>query len=97
MQAPAFTIIGSEEDNPLGWLRAGQALSHVLLRAAAAGVSASYYNQPIEVDEILQRLQSLIDQDGVPQILMRLGYGPITKTLTPRRRVAEIITTAGRD
>src|SRR5262249_35643428 len=46
--SPVLAALGTEGDAPVDWLAAGQALQRVLLRATAAGLSASFMNQPIE-------------------------------------------------
>ena len=49
-QSPA--VLYTRRDEPDGWLAAGQALARVLLRAAADGVSATFFNQPVEVNKM---------------------------------------------
>jgi hypothetical protein len=88
--SPVLAVLGTDADSPTGWLAAGQALSHVLLRASAEGVWASFLNQPIEVPELRPRLSALLSGPGFPQLLMRLGYGPEVQP-TPRRWVDEVL------
>jgi hypothetical protein len=84
-----LAVLGTETDTPLEWLSAGQALGRVLLRARAEGIDASYLNQPIEVPELRPRLRDTIGASGLPQLLLRMGYGPEVRP-TPRRPVEEI-------
>jgi nitroreductase len=88
--SPALVVLGTTEDNPRAWLRAGQAMQHVLLHATAAGVSASFLNQAIEVENLRPRLAKTIGRTGFPQVLLRLGHGPDVKP-TPRRNPAEVL------
>lgn len=88
--APSLLVLGTPEDEPRDWLRAGQALQHVLLRATAGGLSASFFDQPVEVETLRPRLGKLINRTGFPQLVLRLGYGPAVAP-TPRRCVAEIV------
>ncbi|MDQ6692978.1 MAG: nitroreductase family protein [Chloroflexota bacterium] len=74
----ALAILATEGDAPLDWLSAGQALARVLLRAAGAGISASFLNQPIEVDPLRARLRELCGCAAYPQVAMRVGYAPET-------------------
>lgn len=86
--SPALATLWTAGDTPFHWLVAGQALARVLLTAQAAGVSASYLNQPIEVPALRPRLAQLLGIAGYPQILLRLGIGPPLDP-TPRRPVEE--------
>ena len=87
--SPVLAVVTTAGDEPADWLAAGQALARVLLRAEVEGVSASFLNQPIEVPELRQQLQSLIGGGHVPQLLIRLGYGRTVRA-TPRRPVADV-------
>jgi hypothetical protein len=73
---PVLAVLGTQTDTPIEWLSAGQALVRVLLRARAEGVYASYLNQPIEVPELRPRLRDVVGMSGLPQLLLRMGYGP---------------------
>jgi nitroreductase len=53
--APAVAVVATAGDSVRDWLRAGQALQRLLLAAAAAGLQASYLNQPIQVGRLRQR------------------------------------------
>lgn len=88
--SPAMVLLWTAEDTPRAWLSAGQALQRVLLRATAAGVSASYLNQPIEVGELRTVLGTAFRVPGAPQMLLRLGYGPEVQA-TPRRELEEVL------
>lgn len=88
--SPMLALIGTDHDAPKDWLVAGQALARALLRAQVDGVSASFLNQPIEVEEFRLRLQTLVGRLGFPQILLRLGYGEPIKP-SPRRPVADVL------
>jgi iron-sulfur cluster repair protein YtfE (RIC family) len=87
--SPVLAVLGTPDDTPRDWLVAGQALARVLLRAAQDEVSASFLNQPIEVAE-LRAPVSRLAQVGVPQLVLRLGYGPNVKP-TPRRRLSDVV------
>jgi nitroreductase len=88
--SPLLAVLETEQDTPTAWLEAGQALERVLLQACAAGLAASYLNQPIEVTDLRQRLGALVDVAGFPQLLLRMGYGPEVEP-TPRRGLDEVI------
>lgn len=88
--SPLLAVLGTDADTTADRLAAGQALSRVLLRATQDEVSASFLNQPIEVAELRPRVAELAGRSGVPQLVLRLGYGPEAKA-TRRRPVAEIL------
>lgn len=88
--APALLVLGTSDDEPSDWLRAGLALQHALLHATAAGLSASFFDQPVEVESLRPRLGRLIDRTGFPQLVLRIGHGPAVAP-TPRRSVADVV------
>lgn len=88
--SPLLAVLGTDSDTAATWMAAGQALQRVLLRACAAGVSASYLNQPIEVPELRPRLGALLGTTGFPQLLLRMGYGPDLQP-TPRRPLHDVM------
>jgi hypothetical protein len=63
----ARALLSITEDDASDWLRAGQALSCVLLTLTAAGATAAYFNQPIEVVALGPRLREVLALDGFPQ------------------------------
>ena len=88
--APVLAVLGTPGDTVLDWLRAGQALARVLLLAQATGVSASFFNQPVEVPELRHRLLACAAASGSPQLCFRLGRGrPVMPS--PRRQVEDVV------
>lgn len=90
MGSPVLAILTTANDTPRDWLRAGQALGRILLRAAADGVMASFLNQPIELRELRPALAKAAEVDGYPQILLRMGFGS-TPNPTLRRPVRDVL------
>lgn len=88
--SPALAVVGIDGDTTVDWLRAGQAIGRVLLRAQADGVSASSLNQPVEVEELRPKLAELTGRAGFPQQLLRMGYGPEIEP-APRRPLQEVL------
>jgi hypothetical protein len=88
--SPVLAVLGTDGDTPADWLAAGQAAGRVLLGAQADGVSASYLNQPIEVDALRPRFSAILGRDGFPQLLLRMGYGPEIEP-APRRPLSEVL------
>jgi hypothetical protein len=89
-RAPVLAVLGSTSDTPQAWLAAGQALELVFLQATVAGLTASFLNQPIEVEDLRSQLCRLVGGEGFPQVLLRLGYGSSTSH-TPRRPAEEVV------
>lgn len=98
-RAPAIAVLATAGDGPRDWLVAGQALARTLLAACAAGVAASFLNQPMEVPALRTRVAALLRAaeepsapaaDLVPQMVLRLGYGPEVPT-TPRRPLDDVL------
>lgn len=87
--SPVLAVLGTAGDGPHAWLAAGQALGRVLLRAAQDEVSASFLNQPVEVDELRPEISRLAGMEA-PQVVLRLGYGPKVKPAL-RRPLSAIV------
>ncbi len=92
--SPILAILGTDEDNPLDRIHAGQAIAKILLRARVDDVWASFMNQPIEVSDLRPKLLEALGRNnktGFPQLLVRMGYSNDVKP-TPRRQVSEVTT-----
>lgn len=89
--SPVLAILGSTTDTPLDWIRTGQALIHLLLRAEMDGVAASYLNQAIEVPALRLHVKNLLAESGFPQLILRMGYPRETLGHTARREVKEVL------
>ena len=88
--SPVLALLATPGDAPRDWLAAGQALQRVLLAVTAAGFTASFMNQPIEVGMLRPKLAAAAGMAGVPQILMRIGRGP-KPVPAVRRPVPEVL------
>ncbi|MEV4550621.1 Acg family FMN-binding oxidoreductase [Nonomuraea wenchangensis] len=86
---PRLAVLTTAGDGPLDWLRAGQALQRVLLVAAGRGVSASFLNQPLDLRDMRRRTDPRT-RHGHPQMILRLGYGPVVAR-APRRPVGDLV------
>jgi hypothetical protein len=74
--SPALLAIATGSDEPRDWVLAGMAHMNALLEIAAAGLTAAYLNQPVEVPRLRPLLRSAAAVQGHPQLLLRLGRGP---------------------
>jgi nitroreductase len=91
LATPALAVVGTDRDEPAAWLAAGQAMSHVLLRATADGLATSFLSQAIEVPELRPRLAALLDRPGHPQLLLRIGYARGRAHVAPRRPLEDVL------
>lgn len=80
-------VLTTTTDEPLDWLRAGQALERVLLTAAAAGISAAFQNQPCQASPELRDRLRVILCGRTPQMVMRLGPSVPQRVVSTRRPV----------
>lgn len=89
-QEPQLAVLATRYDGPIEWLRAGQALEHVLLEATARGVSTSLLNQAIEHEELRGQINDPLGPWQRPQVVIRFGYGPAVPP-TPRRSIDDVL------
>ncbi|MGW2515493.1 Acg family FMN-binding oxidoreductase [Streptomyces sp. NPDC001617] len=88
---PALAVLSTPHDRRADWLRAGQALQHVLLVATLHGVRASLLHQAMEWPDLREQLvRGPEDGRMHAQMVIRLGYGP-EGPVSPRRTVARTL------
>ncbi|NUR50739.1 MAG: nitroreductase [Hamadaea sp.] len=87
-----YAVLFTDEDTPSAWLRAGQALSALLLAATAAGLAGSPISDVTEHTLTRERLRHVLAGIGAPQLAVRIGYPPDgTPPASPRRRLGEVV------
>jgi hypothetical protein len=80
-----LAVLATSADTTVAQLRAGEALSAVLLTATRLGLATDPVSQPLEVPTTRDELrQVLLDGAAEPQILLRLGWAPVSATPVPR-------------
>jgi nitroreductase len=87
-------VLGTASDDSLSRLRAGEALSAVLLEATRHNLTTCPLSQPLEVAATREIVQDKVLGGTLsPQIVLRLGWGPANSPLpsTPRRPVDQVI------
>ncbi len=92
LHSAVVCMLWTRMDTPEEWLRAGQALSRLLLLAYSEDVQASFFTQPIELPPLREILARTLDVRGFPQMLFRLGYAAPARP-TPRRPVDQVTET----
>ena len=91
-----LAVIGTASDDTMSQLRAGEALSAVLLQATLLGLATCPLSQVLEVDDTRRVLRDdVLDGAMAPQLVLRLGFAPSGPALpaTPRRPVTEFLYT----
>ena len=82
-------LLGTREDTATAWLRAGEALEHVLLEITRRGYAASPITQVIEVERTNAMLRQELNLVMYPHVLLRVGRAPATPA-TRRRRLVDV-------
>jgi nitroreductase len=86
--------LGTESDDGLARLRAGEATSLVLLSATAMGLATCPVTEPLEIPETRAAVRDdVFGASGYPQMLMRVGWAPVNADplpVTPRRPIGEV-------
>jgi hypothetical protein len=88
--APVTAVLATAGDGEEDWLRAGQALHRLLLRAASQWVFGNLQTQPLKVVWIRALIRNQLTLPGWPQMLLQFGLARTTHS-TARRPPAELI------
>lgn len=90
----SVVVLGTEDDDEMAQLRAGEVTSLVLLSATAMGLASCAVTEPLAVPETRDALRADVFGDsGHPQIMVRLGRpadGVDPLPPTPRRPLPEV-------
>ncbi len=87
-------VLGATSDDPLSQLRAGEALSAVLLSATESGLATCPLSQPLEIGTTRRYLRDAVLGGTLsPQLIIRVGWAPSgpPPPATPRRAPADTI------
>ena len=91
-------LLSTDDDARTDALACGEALSATLLECTMAGLATSPVTHLTEVAVTRELIKSLMDQDAVPQVLIRVGVVPVTEKApraTPRRPLSEVLRLQG--
>lgn len=87
---PLVVAVWTDADRPLDWLRAGIVTERVLLAVTAAGLAASFVNQPLDDVALRPYVADQVGADGPVQVMLRIGAGlPVHQA--PRRPVEDVL------
>lgn len=87
-----WAVVFTDEDGLGDWLRAGEAMSAVLLTATATGLATSPISDVTETALTRERMRRMLSGIGYPQLGLRIGYAPPGQPpASPRRRLGDVI------
>ena len=89
--APVTAVMVAPGEDEESWLRAGQALQRILLRAASQWVFARLQTEPLQSASVRAQIRSSLTPAGSPQLLLELGVARTTHP-TGRRPASEVTT-----
>ncbi|TDE21364.1 hypothetical protein [Actinomadura sp. 6K520] len=85
-------LLVSAGDTPADWVKSGQALQRLLLRAAGHDLSAAYHTQALQVPDLREFIRAQFCGDAYPQLLLRLGVADGEQLTSVRRPVEDVLT-----
>lgn len=95
---PQLLALATDDDRPLDWLRAGQALQRALLTATRYGVAASFLTQSLEFADHrrqARRWPAAWTFAETPQMIIRVGYPGRPGPVTPREEIPDVMDLRG--
>jgi nitroreductase len=86
--------LGTETDDDLARLRAGEATSLVLLSATSMGLATCPVTEPLEIPDTREAVRAdVFGGSGYPQMMLRVGWAAVNAEplpATPRRPLPEV-------
>jgi hypothetical protein len=86
-------LLATRTDEPVAWLRAGEALERMLLELTALGWVTEPMTQALEVPATRTQVRAALTGGAHPQMLLRVGRAAQTPR-TPRRPSGEVVSGA---
>jgi hypothetical protein len=68
-----YAVVATGQDDPVAWLRAGEALSAVVLTAASQGLGTAPVSDIAELAITREQLKDLLPGKSFPQLAVRIG------------------------
>lgn len=88
-QGALYAVIFTDQDEPIDWLRAGEALSAVLLTATSLGLATAPMSDVTELSVTREQLRHVLSGIGLPQLAVRIGHAPAGSPPSAPRRVRD--------
>lgn len=93
--AGELLVLATSSDDRMSQLRAGEALSAVLLTATELHLATCPLTQPLEIDTTRAALRDrVLDGAAFPQMVLRVGWAPVGSDplpATPRRPLGDVL------
>jgi len=87
-----YAVVFTDQDTPLDWIEAGEALSAALLAATCLGLGTAPISDVTELTVTREQLRRILAGIGVPQLAVRIGKAPLgTPPPVPRRSANTVI------
>jgi nitroreductase len=88
-----LAVLGTASDDLVSQLRAGEALSAVMLHATTLGLATCPLSQPLEVESTRTAIRDDVLHGAMaPHLVLRIGWAPGSPLPpTPRRPIAEVL------
>jgi len=90
-RSASMLVMVTADEDAMALVKAGEIVELLLLTITRCGLQYSFLSAPVEVDETRERLRLLIGGTREPQLLLRIGSGPVPARPTPRRPVENVI------
>lgn len=87
---PQLALLGTAEDRPTDWVRAGQAMQRALLEATRHGLSTGIGAVAMGWADLRWTDRDPLSEMGQVHAVLRIGYGPPVAA-PPRRPVSEVL------
>ncbi|MCD8072357.1 MAG: hypothetical protein LUE10_04140 [Alistipes sp.] len=82
-----LVVLTHEGQSRAQWIQLGRKLQRFLLELTRLGLSYSFFNQPTEIPQLRHEMAGSLGPDnGIPVLVLRLGYGrsvPYSKRRAP--------------
>jgi len=92
-----IVVLGGTGDSPSAWLRTGEGLSALWLKATEGDLSVVPLSQPIELEQVRSRLRrEVLKGLLLPHLVVRIGWQAIGRSdlpVSPRRPVDDVLDT----
>jgi nitroreductase len=95
VDAAELLVLATTSDDRVAQLRAGEALSAVLLAATEVRLASCPLSQPLEIGSTREVLRDrVLDGRAAPQLVLRIGWAPLANPpipASPRRPVEDVL------